>query len=351
MLADLHGGPANPSSIHSFGRHAHQMLLNARRSVADFFGAKPDEIYFTSSGTEAINFFLKSLEKGHIITTTIDHSSIYRTIQILETQGFSISYIPTGLWGAPSPDAIAAAIRPDTRAIVLSASNAETGVRLDIDAVAAIAAKHNIPFLLDAVAFVGKEPLLIPLGVTALAVSGHKFHAPKGVGLLFCRSPFKLQPLISGGGQEHLKRAGTENLSGILGISEALLILREKQHTLTHHIADLRHHFEKELLSRIPDTAINGQGPRVSNVSNIAFLGIDGETLLMQLDLFGIAVSHGSACSARALEPSRVLLGMGLDRKTARSSLRFSFSRMNNKNEIDRCLEQLVEIVKKLRSI
>lgn len=351
MLADLENIPANPSSIHSFGRHANQLLTTARRSVADFFGASPNEIYFTSSGTEAINFFLRSLEKGHIITTTIDHSSIYRTIQILETQGFCISYIPVGLWGAPTPAAIAAAIRPDTRAIVLSAANAETGVRLDIESIAAIAAEHSIPFLLDAVAYVGKEPLIVPPGVTAIAISGHKFHAPKGIGLLFCRPSFKLTPLITGGGQEHLKRAGTENLSGILGLSEALQILREKQHTLTNQIRDLRLYFETNLLSSLPDTAINGQGPRVSNVSNIAFLGLDAETLLMQLDLFGIATSHGSACSARALEPSRVLLGMGLDRKTARSSLRFSFSRMNTRSEVDRCLEHLITIAQKLRAI
>lgn len=349
MLGDLCQVPLNPSSIHSSGRQANQLLSGARRSVATVFGAKPDEIYFTSGGTEAINLFLKSLEKGHLITTAIEHSSVYKTSQVLEAKGFTASYIPVDRSGAPHPEAIAAAIRPDTRALLFSASNAETGVKLDLEAVALVAEKHQIPLLVDAVAYVGKESFSMLPGVTAVAISGHKFHAPKGIGALFCRSSFQLEPLITGGGQEHLKRAGTENLSGILGLAAALEIVQKNQGAITHQIRALRDHFEQELFRALPNISINGLGPRVCNVSNIAFGDVDGETLLLQLDLFGIAASHGSACSARAMEPSRVLLGMGLDRKTARSSLRFSFSRMNTQEEVELAVTRLVDIVQKLR--
>jgi len=185
----------------------------------------------------------------------------------------------------------------------------------------------------------------------AAAISGHKFHAPKGIGAVFVRNALKIAPLLTGGNQEYMKRAGTENLSGILALAEALQILIQDQAAITQHLSDLRNHLEHGLLATIPDLAINGQGPRISNTSNIAFLGIDGETLLMHLDLAGIAVSHGSACTSGSLEPSRVLTQMGIDPKTARSSLRISVGRFNTREEIDQAIDRTSEIVKKLRKL
>lgn len=351
-MTDLSGPPGNPSSVHWFGQQARNQLTQARRTVASFFKAKPEEIIFTSGGTESLNLLLRGLgTKGHIITTSIEHSSLYKTIQTLEASGLEVTYLPVGLYGAPLIEQIAEAIRPSTRAIVLSASNGETGVKIDLEAISCLAEKRGIPLLLDAVAYIGKEPLILSRGIAGVALSGHKFHAPKGIGALYLRSDLKLTPLFTGGNQENTRRGGTENLAGILGLAEATQILIEKQADITQSLTELRDHFELNLLRKIPDLLINGQGPRVSNTSNIAFLGVDGETLLMQLDMAGIAVSHGSACAAGALEPSRVLTQMGIDRKTARSSLRFSLSRMNTREEIDIAVDRIVETVSKLRKI
>lgn len=352
MLTDLNGPPANPSSVHWFGQRARQYLMEARTTAASFFQAKPEEVLFTSGGTEGINFLLRGLKnKGHIVSTAIEHSAVYQTLQSLKEQGWEITFVPVGLWGAPLPDLVEKAIQGNTQAIVLAASNSETGVKTDLYSIAAIAHKKGIPLLVDAVSYTGKEPLPRHEGISAFAISGHKFHAPKGIGAVWIRPSLKLYPLNTGGSQEHQRRAGTENLAGILGLAEALRILREEQTLITEHLCKLRDHLEGELLRHLPDLLIHGQGPRVSNTSNLSFLGVDGETLLMQLDLAGIAVSHGSACSSGSLEPSRVLMQMGIDRKVARSALRFSVGKFNTKEEIDQALERIVEIVKKLRHL
>lgn len=372
MLLDLNGPPANPSSIHSFGQRAKSLLSKARAQTAAFFGAKPEEILFTSGGTESINYFLRGLNdgriehpfykgekrtsfpkhkgtfKGHIITSAIEHSAIYKTIKALN---LNHTEVPVDLWGAPLPEQIEKAIQPDTSAIILSAANNETGVKIDLESIAQIAYKRSIPLFIDAVASVGKEPFVLFPGISGVAISAHKFHGPKGVGALFLRAPLKLVPEITGGAQEMGRRAGTENLTGILGLAEALEILKESQDEITKHLLDLRIHFETALFREIPDLLIHGLGPRISNTTNIAFLGCDGETLLMQLDLAGIAASHGSACSSNSLEPSRVLINMGIDRRTARSSLRFSLSRQTSREEIDHAVQTISEIVKKIRQM
>lgn len=352
MLADLHGIPANPSSVHWFGKQARERLNIARQTVASFFHADPKEIIFTSGGTESINLFLRGLgSKGHVITSTIEHSCIYRTLQALENQGLKVTYVPVGPWGAPLPEHIASAIRSDTRAIVLTAANSETGVKIDLEAMADIAARHQIPLLIDAVAFVGKEPFIMHPGITAVALSGHKFHAPKGIGALFLRSHLKLIPQCTGGSQEYQHRAGTENLAGILGLAEALNILNLEQAAITNHLLDLRLHFENGLKRAIPDLQINGEGPRISNTASIAFPGTDGESLLIHLDMAGIAASHGSACSSGAMEPSRILIQMGIPQKIACSSIRFSLGRFNTREEIDIAIEKISVIVNKLSRI
>lgn len=355
MLLDLSGPPANPSSIHAFGQRAKGLLTGARQKVAAFFGCKTEEILFTSGGTESINYFLRGV-KGHIITTEIEHPAIYKTLQALEPRAngslaAQVTTLPVGLWGAPLPEQIEEAVLPQTGAIVLSASNGETGVKIDLKSIARIAEKKGIPLFIDAVSTIGKDPFTLYPGITAVALSGHKFHGPKGVGALFLSSSIKIPKEMTGGSQEMGRRAGTENLAGILGLAEALQIISENQSQIVTHLNELRNHLESSLFREIPEIMVNGQGPRISNTSNIAFLGVDGESLLMQLDLAGIAVSHGSACSSGSLEPSRVLTNMGIDRKRARSSIRFSLSRLNTREEIDRAIVITAQIVKKLRQM
>jgi cysteine desulfurase len=352
MLQDLSGPPTNPSSIHWFGRQAKTLLLSAREQVASFFDARPDEILFTSGGTESLNTLLRGLSpKGHIVTTNIEHSAIYQTLQALQSPHFEVSYLSVGPWGAPLADQVLQALRPHTTAIILSLVNSETGVKIDLDSIAAIAQMRGIPLFLDAVALIGKEPLPSHPGISAIALSAHKFHGPKGIGALYLNRKQKLPPLITGGPQENNRRGGTENLAGILGLAEALRIVQEGQIEITETLKNLRDHLEVNLLREIPDLLVNGDGPRISNTTNLAFLGVDGETLLMHLDLAGIAASHGSACSSGAIEPSRVLTNMGFDRKRARSSIRFSVSRQNTREEIDVAIDKIATLVKKLRAV
>jgi cysteine desulfurase len=347
MLLDLSGPPANPASVHTEGQHARNLLTQARSTVASFLQAKPDEIIFTSGATEGLNYLLHGLS-GHIITTQIEHSSVYRTLQ---ARNLPVTYLPIDLFGAPTPAQVAAAIRPDTTAIILSSANSETGVKIDLPEIAAIAHRHKIPLYIDAVASIGKEPFIRHPGISALVLGAHKFHGPKGVGAVYLSPTLKIPPFLTGGSQESGRRAGTPNLAGILGLAEALKIFKEDELAITEKITDLRNHFELGLMRAIPNIAINGLGPRISNTSNIAFEGINGETLLMQLDLAGIAASHGTTCSSGAFEPSRVLTHMGMDQKTARSSIRFSVSRMNTREEMDIAIERISTIVQKLRSL
>lgn len=354
MLADLGGFPANPSSVHYFGQQARAKLEISRKTISSFFHVKPEELIFTSGGTESLNLILRgffgSRPKGHLITTAIEHSAMYRTIQILEGAGLEVTYLPLDSWGVPLASQIALAIKPNTCAFAFSAANNETGAILDIKAIADLAYQREIPLILDFVAYIGKEKFFHHPGISAMSISGHKFHAPKGIGCAIIRRNFKCAPLITGGGQEFQKRAGTENLAGILGLQEAFSILQESQESITKKIEDLRSHFERVLLKELPDVSINAKSPRVCNTSNLCFKEIDGETLLIHLDMAGIAASHGSACSSGSLEPSRVLLGMGLGKQVAKASLRFSFSRFTTKEEIDMALERIIEIVRKLRS-
>jgi len=348
MMADLSGPPANPSSVHHFGARAKKLLQTARRTVANFFQARPEEIIFTSGGTESINLMLRGLPKGHIITTDLEHSAVYKTLQALESP---VTYLSPKLLGAPTPQLIASAIRPETKAIILSAANNETGAKIDIPAIAALAKQHNIPLLLDAVSYIGKEPFPMHPGITAIALSGHKFHAPKGIGALYLRSSLNLTSTLTGGNQEYMHRAGTENLAGAIGLAEAIQILTESQAAITAHLHALQTHFETELFEALPNLTLNATGPRLPNTTNISITGCDGESLLLQLDLAGIATSLGSACSSGALEPSRILMNMGLDRKAARSSIRFSFSRQTTKAEIDTALSKIIPLVQRLRAL
>lgn len=310
MKEALDGPPSNPSSIHAFGRDARNQLTRARRTLADLMGCRPSEIIFTSSATEALN--------------TLLHSAPRKTITSATEHVAALSALPhaTLLEGGPlTPDQIP----DDTELICAMSANNETGLLTDIDALASL----EIPMVVDAVAHLGKEPLTLHPGAS-YCFSGHKLHGPLGIGFMIARRPFT--PLITGGPQEASRRGGTENLPAILGLVEAVRIAIEEP----------AHEQMRALRTRLEaGFEVNGSGPRLSNTANLYFPEQEGEGLLMNLDLAGIAVSHGSACSSGSLEPSRVLLAMGYSRKRAASSLRFSLSRFTTEAEIDHTLSQL----------
>ncbi|MDN3506230.1 MAG: cysteine desulfurase family protein [Simkaniaceae bacterium] len=330
ILAELEAGPANPSSVHSFGRAAHLRLSMAREQIANYLGVDPSELIFTSSGTESLNLAILGLKSsGHIISTRIEHPAVFETITKLNNP---TTFLPVDEKGHIEINDLEEAIGPDTSLIALSAVNNETGVKNPIDEIAAIAEKNDIPLIVDGVALLGKENFSIPSGITAMAFSAHKIHGPKGVGLLYVKKKTKLAPLLFGGGQERTKRPGTENLPGIIGFAKAIELLSSSS---MEHMKEMRDLLE----SSLPNIRINGSGPRVCNTSSITFPNTDGEALLIQLDQLGIAASMGSACSSGSLEPSRVLLEMGLTRQEALSTLRFSVSRFTTPSEIEKVIE------------
>jgi cysteine desulfurase len=353
MLPELSLTPSNPSSIHFFGQEAKNRLQKARESIASFFMVKPQEILFTSSGTEAINlilrgFFPKEIS-GHAITSNVEHSCVYKTLSDLQTKGLDVAFLPAGLLGAVSPEQVKEAIRPHTRFIALIAANNETGVKHDLDAIGQIALDAGIPLIVDGVALLGKELFTLHPGISAITFSGHKVHGPKGVGCAVVRSTLKLAPFLTGGSQEYALRPGTENLPGIIGLAKAIELLKTELPEAGHRMAKLRDLLEAGLLQKANPVVVNGMGPRICNTTNLSFPGDQGEDLLIALDMAGIAVSHGSACSSGALEPSRVLTNMGLPMQIARSALRFSLSRNTTLAEIERTIETVSEIVNRLR--
>ena len=257
-------------------------------------------------------------------------------------------FLPVSTYGAPHPNDLQKALRPDTKLIVLTAANSETGIKIDLEKMAAIARSSKVPLIVDGVSFLGKEPFAIYPGVSGVTFSAHKFHGPKGVGFIFASSNFKLSPLVTGGGQEKKIRSGTENLPGIVGMTRALTLIDEDENAAS--LISLRELFESEIFSAFPDVEINGEGPRISNTSNLFFPGVDGESLLIALDMHKIAASHASACASGALEPSRILLKMGYSRERASSSLRFSFSRFNTTEEVKQAAEVVISLASKIRA-
>jgi cysteine desulfurase len=348
-LQDVSG---NPSSTHSYGREARKALLQARDQIAHCLNVKSEEIIFTSGGTEGANLVIRGvLEKtcdSHIITSNVEHSCVFHTIKEMEKRGHSATFLAPGLWGSVIPEAVRNALQPNTKLITFMSVNNETGIKTDIEAIATIAEQAGVPFFVDGVALLGKEIVRIPEGVSSMSFSGQKVHAPKGVGFVFIRRNLKLSPYIIGGDQEYGRRGGTENLSAIVGLAEAVTLLCENQAEIEQHMMRLRNKFERTLLTSLPNVSINGEGPRVSNISNLCFEGLDGETLLTILDQNGLAASHGSACSSGALEPSRILLNMGLPLEKVRASLRFSLSRFTTEEEINQALGIIIKAVQRL---
>ncbi len=353
LIQELKEEEGNPSSIHFHGQQCRRKLDESRQIIARFLGVRPNEIIFTSGGTEGacllLNGVMQHFTTGHIITSSVEHSCVFETVKDLEKKGYQASFLPVGSLGAVEPHTVKEALRPDTRLITLMAVNNETGVKTDIESIAAIAQQAHIPFVVDGVALLGKESFNIPQGVSAIFFSGHKIHAPKGIGFSVCKQTLKMNPLCTGGTQEFGRRAGTENLPGIIALAQAISILANEQEMITSYLSARRNQLEEGVMARLEGVLVNGDGQRVSNTTNLSFVGVDGESLLMNLDLEGISVSHGSACSSGALEPSRILLNMGLPLPRANSSIRFSVGRHTTEEDIARAVDGIVRVVERLR--
>ena len=349
----------NPSSIHSTGRDAHKAVDAARRQVAAAINADPAEIYFTAGGSESDNWAIKGTafakrDKGnHIITTAIEHHAVLHTCQWLEKQGFEVTYLPVDENGLVSVEDVEKAITDKTILISIMAANNEIGTIEPIAEIGALARSRGILFHTDAVQAVGAIPLDVKaMNIDMLSMSGHKFHGPKGIGALYIRKGVRLDTLIAGGAQERGKRAGTENLSGIVGIGKAIEIATRDMEANAARMTALRDKLIHGILENIPDVRLNGHPTRrLPNNVNVSVRYIEGEALLLRLDLAGIAGSSGSACTSGSLDPSHVLLAIGLPHEIAHGSLRLTLGTDTTEADIDEVLDKLPGIVKNLRDM
>ena len=349
----------NASSIHSAGQHARGAVDRARESVAAFIGAKPAEIVFTSGGTEADNLAIfgaiaaSAAPRKHVITTAIEHHAVLNACQALERQGIDVTFVPVGSGGVVDPDDIRRALRPETVLISVMHANNELGTLQPIEEIAKIAAEADVYFHCDAVQSAGKSPIDVNhTRVDLLSLSAHKIYGPKGVGALYVRSGTPIEPQFHGGHHERDRRPGTENVAGIVGFGKAAELAPQRLPEHATRITELRDRFECAILDKVPDARVNGDvNRRVPNTTNLTILGAGGEALLIALDLQGIACSTGAACSSGAVEPSHVLLAIGLSHDDARSSLRFSLGRTTTIEEIDYALGVIPGAVERLRAL
>ncbi len=349
----------NPSSIHWAGREVRKKIEWAREKIAAFFGCEAAEIIFTSSGTESDNLAIKGVafknldRRGHIITSSVEHSAVIKSCGSLQKIGFDVSYLPVGRDGLVDPDDVQRSIRSDTILITVMHANNETGVINPVKEIAAIARERGIPFHTDAVQAIGKIPVRIEdVDADIITFSGHKVNALKGVGGIYVRKGFSIEPLIHGGHQERGRRSGTENVAGIVSLGKAFEIMSSEWEMESQETGGLRDRLEEGLLERIDDIYINGnREKRLPNTTNVAFRYIEGEALIVALDMVGIAASTGSACTSGSTEPSYVLTGMRVDPVDAQGSLRFSLGYGNSDEDVDYALEKIPEIVTKLRNL
>jgi cysteine desulfurase len=346
----------NASSIHRFGQQARAAVESARQSVAELLHARPAEIVFTSGGTEADNLGIFGFARrgDHVITSTIEHSAVLNSCRHLEETGCEVTCVGVNGRGEINPEDVRAALRPNTRLITVMMANNETGVLQPVEEIGRIAAEAEVFFHTDAVQAAGKVPVDVrKIGCDALSISGHKIHGPQGTGALFVKKGTLLQPMIYGGKHERQRRAGTENLPGIVGLGKAASISKRwLDNSGADTMAAMRDRLESGLLSKVSEAGINGLGaPRTPNTTSIYFDGLEGEALVIALDLKGLAVSSGAACSSGAIEPSHVLLAMGLPRARARCSLRISLGKQTTEEDIDFALTVIPEAVARLREI
>lgn len=359
MLPYFRENYANPSAIYSFAGEAKKAVGIARERAASLIGAKPNEIYFTAGGSESDNWAIRAVAEGlsdkgrHIITSKIEHHAVLHTCQYLEKQGYEVTYLDVDGEGKISPEALEKAIRPDTILISVMAANNEIGTTQPVARIGEIAKEHGILFHTDAVQAYGHVPLhMEEMHIDLLSASAHKLNGPKGVGLLYCRENVRLRPFIHGGAQERGRRAGTLNVPGIVGFGKAAAIAGETMQERCETETALRDYLIDRVLAEIPYTRLNGaRQDRLSNNAHFCFRFIEGESLLILLDQRGICGSSGSACTSGALDPSHVLLAIGLPHEIAHGSLRLTLSAETTKEEIDVTVEALKEIVGRLRDM
>jgi len=355
-LTEIYG---NPSSVHAFGRDARRALDTARAQVAKALNAKPNEIYFTGCGTESDNWAIRGTayarrEKGnHIITSAIEHHAVLHTCEQLEKEGFRVTYLPVDEDGIVSLEDLRAAITDETILITIMTANNEIGSIQPIKEIGAIAKEKGIRFHTDAVQAIGSVHLDVKeMNIDMLSLSGHKFHAPKGVGALYIRNGVRLERLIQGGAQERTQRAGTENLASIVALGKAIELATENIDSHNEKLIAMRDRLIDGILETIPETRLNGhRTQRLPGNVNVSVRYIEGEALLLSLDLKGIAASSGSACTSGSLDPSHVLLAIGLPHEIAHGSLRLSLSEENTMEEVEYVLTTLREIVGRLRAM
>jgi len=346
----------NASSIHQQGQQARSAVEHAREQVAELLNCRPAEIVFTSGGTEGDNLALFGLARpgDHIITSAIEHHAVLNSCHRLEEMGCNVTYLPVDGRGLVDPDDVRRALRPETKLISIMSANNETGVLQAVNEIGKIAAEADVYFHTDAVQAAGKIPVDVKeTGCDLLTISAHKFHGPQGTGALFVRKGTLPQPLFYGGRHERSRRAGTENLAGIVGLGKAAEIaLAGFADGSVAQLTALRDRLENTVLESIEQVAVNGGGaPRTPNTSNISFDCIEGEAMVIALDLKGLSVSTGAACSSGAIEPSHVLTAMGLSADRARGSIRFSLGKQNTAEDVEFALELIPQVLNRLREI
>ncbi|MDP3112804.1 MAG: cysteine desulfurase NifS [Thermodesulfovibrionales bacterium] len=354
-LRELYG---NPSSMHTFGGQLHRKIEEARLRVADLLGAETEEIIFTSCGTESDNTGLMSAvesvpHKKHIITSRVEHPAVLNFCKHLARKGYRVTYLPVSKQGQLNVDEFVKALDEDTAVVSLMYANNESGVIFPVAELGEMLKERGILFHTDAVQAVGKIPIdLKKLPVDMLSLSGHKLHAPKGVGALYVRKGTRFHPYIIGGHQEHGRRAGTENVASVIALGKACELAGDKLSQEVIYLKGLRDKLENALLKSCPDARINGDvNSRLPNTTNISFEYVEGEAILLRLNEFGICASSGSACTSGSLEPSHVLRAMGVPATLIHGSIRFSLSRYNTEAEVDKVIEIMPPVIKELRQL
>ncbi len=359
MVTCLQEHWGNPSSPHSLGNQARMVMQEARARIAESVGCEPSEVVFCSSGTEADNLALRGVARAlrargnHIVTTAIEHHAVLHTCDALQEEGFRVTRVPVDPQGVVDLKALNQSLTDQTILISVMHANNETGVLQPVEEIAEMAARREIPFHVDAVQTVGKLPFRLPdLRAGLVSLSAHKFYGPRGAAALIVREGTPLRPILTGGSHEHGQRAGTENLAGLVGLAKALELAVQDASEEGRRLTALRDDLEARLLSSIPEIRINGaQARRVPNTSNVTFPGVDGESIILGLDLAGICVSTGSACSTGEPEPSHVLREMGVSRRDAQGSIRLSLGRGTRQEDLDLTVKALTDTVARLRRI
>ena len=359
MLPFFSSDFGNASSIHSFGQKTRAAVERARAAVAALIGAQAAEVAFTSGGTESDNLAIFGIVdaadgvKKHVITTNIEHSAVKNPCEALMQRGVEVTFVPVSSDGVVDPQDVKRALRPETVLITIMHANNEIGTVQPLEEIGKIAAEADVYFHTDAVQSAGKVPIDVEkLRVDLLSISGHKLYGPKGAGALYVRKGTKLAPLLFGGHHERDRRPGTENVAGIVGVGRAAELARERLSEEGARLAALRNRFEKGVLASVPGAKVNGiASPRVPNTASITFSDLEGEALVIALDLRGLACSTGAACSSGAIAPSRVLIAIGLPAAEARASLRFSLGRCTTDADVDFALSVIPAAVEQLREL